>query len=264
MKRILHRMNDDPTQTGIDALHSGNTREARRLLADVVRVEPDNVVAWWYLAEALDDPEQKVDCLRQVLRLKPDHRGAQQLLAELAPRLTTPTPPRGIQRPVLDATERDGKVQIAPKAEPPVKQSVDARRPLRVKGLVIAALIIPTLIGAAVLATVLIIPNVFEGQPTATAKPLAFEFGLPSCAASQDDSAKIVFVNESKVSIDLLRGPQDGEQYLVTLAPGEEKTIGTAAGLRIRYAARSDAAGYGTGGAILDIPESSVCRVSIQ
>ena len=73
----------------ISLVQQGDRRGGKRLLARVLRQEPENVDAWLWLATAVDDLDQRVDCLRHVLAISPHNRVAWKRLAVL-----TSTSPR--------------------------------------------------------------------------------------------------------------------------------------------------------------------------
>jgi tetratricopeptide (TPR) repeat protein len=54
-------------------LELGDKDGAIKELASLLRQQPQNVNAWFLLAQALDDRDKKVDCYRQVLRVDPDN-----------------------------------------------------------------------------------------------------------------------------------------------------------------------------------------------
>lgn len=61
----------------------GDKSQALKLLAEIVKQEPNNSDAWYGLALCLDDPEKKVYCLKRVLSINPLHEKAQLILVEL-------------------------------------------------------------------------------------------------------------------------------------------------------------------------------------
>jgi tetratricopeptide (TPR) repeat protein len=63
------------------AIKAKNNDEARRLLSEVVRANPQHEQAWLALASVLTDLHQAVDCLKRVLALNPDNTTAQEWLA---------------------------------------------------------------------------------------------------------------------------------------------------------------------------------------
>ena len=72
----------------IDAILSiqeGNQARAFGLLQAMLVEDPKNVDAWLWMAEAVDDPQQKKDCLQRVLRLDPENSAARANLERLEP-----------------------------------------------------------------------------------------------------------------------------------------------------------------------------------
>ena len=67
----------------ISLIQAGDLETGKRLLASVLRQEPDNVDAWLWLATAVDDLDQRAECLRRVLAISPRNKVAWQRLAAL-------------------------------------------------------------------------------------------------------------------------------------------------------------------------------------
>jgi len=63
-------------QAGIVAAKLGDRYRARSLLTDLVADEPNNEVAWLWLAHVADSPESAVACLERVLEIAPNHQNA--------------------------------------------------------------------------------------------------------------------------------------------------------------------------------------------
>jgi hypothetical protein len=76
-------MNNSLLEQAIAALEAGQAAEGQRLLAQVLRQEPNNEMAWLWMAEALAEPERKRYCIQRALASNPDSVEAHQLLAEL-------------------------------------------------------------------------------------------------------------------------------------------------------------------------------------
>lgn len=102
----------DLTSQGIAALKSGDRVAARRLLAAALQQNPNDTQAWLWLSGLVEKDQERVDCLRQVLRIDPNHpaagRGLAQLLKQNAPAAQTagavpvvsePPPNRGSSLP---------------------------------------------------------------------------------------------------------------------------------------------------------------------
>ena len=66
------------TQQGISALKTGDRAAARRILAAAVRQSPDDAQAWLWLSAAVEHDQERLDCLRQVLRIEPGNAKASQ------------------------------------------------------------------------------------------------------------------------------------------------------------------------------------------
>lgn len=64
------------TTRAIAAYESGDIESARRLLTQAVKEEPNNPDAWWYMSKVQVDAERRLQCLRRVIRLNPDHAQA--------------------------------------------------------------------------------------------------------------------------------------------------------------------------------------------
>jgi hypothetical protein len=64
-------------------VQSGNLASGQSLLAQVIREDPGNEIAWLWLANVLDDPLKKRQCLEKVLQLNPENEQAWRDLAQL-------------------------------------------------------------------------------------------------------------------------------------------------------------------------------------
>ncbi len=70
-------------QTGIEYYKAGNKTTARNVFLEVVKKEPNNEIAWMWLAACVNTSKQKKDCFHKVLAINPDNSAAQKALAEL-------------------------------------------------------------------------------------------------------------------------------------------------------------------------------------
>ncbi|MFN2147164.1 MAG: hypothetical protein ACK2T2_02140 [Anaerolineales bacterium] len=68
---------------GFERARQGDTASARSLIARAVRADPTLKQGWWALANLLEDPAQQQVCLKQVLKLDPEHRRARARLDAL-------------------------------------------------------------------------------------------------------------------------------------------------------------------------------------
>ncbi len=266
-------MSEERIQAGVEALRRGDHRRARRLFSQVVNAEPDNVAAWWFLAAVLDVPEQKAECLRRVLLLRPDHAEARRLLSQLEGHLLS-QPPEGPPE-VLDAEEAGDGVMVTPPSmrrpdlpeAPDPTGTQDAAQPASDTRVVTAAVLVSLL--AIIVTVVLVWTGAFPGLPGVrgmeeqpTAIPLAF--GVEACAVSVDGRTTLVFINNSPVEVEILRGLAGQETVQMTLAPGEQGLLEARPDLRIRYAVHPVDAAYRGSGAFFEISRGSTCRIPIQ
>lgn len=187
-KRVLER--------GISALKAGHKTEARGLLAQVIQQDPENAQAWLYLAAAVDTTAQRRTCLERVLALDPHNAVAQRALARLAAQAETQ---KGQElNPMSSISDLAPPSAALPAITPP---SQHARKPLRVGGLAILALIfiLVVAVGFAVSSTrqpkvaplyaepyVIIYGRADCGLTRAMAEDL-FEAGIPYQFKSIDD-----------------------------------------------------------------------------
>lgn len=74
------------TQRGISALRSGDRVSARGLFREAIRSDPDDATAWLWLTGALDQDEERIDCLKQVLRIDPNNQAAARGIAQILAR----------------------------------------------------------------------------------------------------------------------------------------------------------------------------------
>ena len=87
--------NETLLQQGIGEVRAGNKREGARLLAQVVKTEPQSEEAWFWLAAATDQPSEAAACLRRVLAINPNNTRASQALEMLGQSAGSPGPERG-------------------------------------------------------------------------------------------------------------------------------------------------------------------------
>jgi Tol biopolymer transport system component len=81
---------DEKLRLGIEAARRGDKVTASRLLRQVVDANPNNEVAWMWLASALDNLGERRQALEQALRINPANARAQQALDQLNAVLGTP------------------------------------------------------------------------------------------------------------------------------------------------------------------------------
>lgn len=74
---------DTKLQQAISAIKAGNEKAGQRLLAQIIKADPKNEVAWLWMSTALDDSQKKKQCLQRVLQINPANETARKGLAQL-------------------------------------------------------------------------------------------------------------------------------------------------------------------------------------
>lgn len=95
-------------KVGIDAARSGDKATARSLLREVVNADPENELAWMWLASAVTSIEERRECLREALRINPENTRAREALGRLGGAAPPPARSRFRRQAVPDAASDDG------------------------------------------------------------------------------------------------------------------------------------------------------------
>jgi hypothetical protein len=75
---------DGLLKQGIEAYQSGNRQEAHEILEIFVRHNPDNAEGWDWFLNVCDTDEERLHCLKQMIRINPHNEKALQLLEKYA------------------------------------------------------------------------------------------------------------------------------------------------------------------------------------
>ncbi len=86
-------MTEDLLRQAIQAIKSGDKERGKRLLAQVIRQEPRNELAWLWLSKCVPEYERKLYCIKRVLEINPDNAIAQRALARLQSYQRVKAPP---------------------------------------------------------------------------------------------------------------------------------------------------------------------------
>jgi len=85
-------------QRGITAAKAGDKDEARRLLQQAIRLEPDSEAAWLWLASVARDAQERLFCLNKILEINPNNETALKAIESLnAP----PAPAAPVVQPLV-------------------------------------------------------------------------------------------------------------------------------------------------------------------
>jgi tetratricopeptide (TPR) repeat protein len=74
---------DDLIQQGANALKSGDRETARKLLISAVKQSPNNERAWGWMYNACNTDQERIQCLKQILRINPNNEKTIALLKQL-------------------------------------------------------------------------------------------------------------------------------------------------------------------------------------
>ena len=118
-------------QVGVAAARAHKKARARALLRAVVAAEPDNEMAWMWLANVAESPADAVDCLDKVLALNPANDLARSTLERCrsavgSARRTGSAAPAAPSAALADAANRPdaGKTVVVVDDDPTVRESI--------------------------------------------------------------------------------------------------------------------------------------------
>ncbi len=83
---------------GIEAVRRGDKQAAEMLLRQVVNSDPNNELAWMWLASAVESAEERRKCLQNALRINPNNARAQEALTRLGGGAASSRPAAAAQR----------------------------------------------------------------------------------------------------------------------------------------------------------------------
>jgi hypothetical protein len=108
-------MTDEIVMQAIAALKTGNKPKAREYLIAAIKQDLNNELAWSWLFTLVDTDEERIHCLKEVLRINPSNAKAQQALDKLEAKYSQP--------PSFEDFEPEGNKPVAPYIGPTVKVS---------------------------------------------------------------------------------------------------------------------------------------------
>mgnify|MGYP001321810536 CR=1 FL=1 len=105
---------------GVMAVREGkDLNQARQLLLQSLKLEPENDMAWLWISQTVSDPQKKLECVNRALKINPDNGKALDLRLKLTKALTTAaTPQPAAPVPIFDF-KFDDKPTDPPKAPYP-------------------------------------------------------------------------------------------------------------------------------------------------
>jgi hypothetical protein len=85
-KGVIMFPGEDLLQEGIAAFQAGDRTKARELLLEVVKIDPENEQAWYYLAASESNPTLRKQYLQTVLEINPGNAKAREVLDRIQAR----------------------------------------------------------------------------------------------------------------------------------------------------------------------------------
>ncbi|MBZ0275850.1 MAG: hypothetical protein K8I60_06885, partial [Anaerolineae bacterium] len=148
-------------KAGIEAARRGDRNTARRLLRQVVTVNPDSEVAWMWLASAVESLDERRECLENALRINPKNTRAREALERLGG--TTPRVERVLRETASPSVPRPERRRAVP--EPVITSD---RRTIMGYAIIALAIIIVLVVVAGLVSGVLE-QNALSSQATQAA-----------------------------------------------------------------------------------------------
>lgn len=128
---------DDLLEQGITAYNAGKRDEARNIFITVVKQNPDSESAWGWMYQASNNDQERIHCLKQILRINPKSEKAKQMLDtitgqefpfETAQKVVSPIiqthqakPVRKVTSPIIQ-THQNNAIPVAQTKKPAVSQ----------------------------------------------------------------------------------------------------------------------------------------------
>lgn len=100
----------------IKAIKAGDKATGKQLLARVLKTDPHNEYAWLWMTEVVDSKKESLMCLRNVLKINPNHDIAKRKIAELEQEV----PEREQTEQVAQVEEKESE---EPVSEEPISDS---------------------------------------------------------------------------------------------------------------------------------------------
>ena len=160
-------------QRAYETVKAGDRPKARQIVKEILKVEPNNEVAWYLYARIAETRQITIHCLEKVLEINPSHAQASQDLARFTRESAPPS------------NAKEGSFQLHPMQGKPSKQ-----RSKRFPGWIwviiagLAGIIAIVCIGFIVVLTGILSPAAEPPIPV-TAQPFVFTTPTSDCTCSQ-------------------------------------------------------------------------------
>ena len=237
-------------------LSLGKQQEARSLLVEYVKQNPDSARAWWLMSLTLTDIPRQMDCLQRVLRLDPKNEPARERLAILMRQpkgLPTVNPFTAVglaamekpavvetaNRPAPEPVSRQPAAEQAPPPVPPAPAEPDGKTPPPRKskpkwGLVLLLVAVFAIGGLVLLNGYLTQQREAQAQALSLQKTLAIAqtlTSLPLPTRIPTWTASPTWTTLPTATITFTPSPTPSPLYTVTRTPRPTSLVGAVVGL---------------------------------
>jgi len=106
---LTNQETHDLLRTAIQAARAGNHIVARGILQQVIEQDPDNELAWIWMASVAESTNERRECLLRVLEINPANERARIALQRLQQAATPPAPHPGPTRPAPPSPTPDSR-----------------------------------------------------------------------------------------------------------------------------------------------------------
>lgn len=120
---LTQQPDQDPFVAAIQAIERGDNTKGQALLRKVLHYDPQNELAWLWLAVAVPTQQQRIECLEQVLAINPENRAALETLQEISQTALIPDE-TVFQRHDVEETEDLVDLEEIPAVDDTARESV--------------------------------------------------------------------------------------------------------------------------------------------
>jgi hypothetical protein len=138
---------DDLLAQGIAEAKAGNKQQARKLLGAAIRAAPEDERGWGWFYTVCENDQERLKCLGEVLRIKPDLEAVRKKHAEISSRVSLenapkPEHPQPEIKPEPPKEERSPEIQAETPPVPPRVEKAPRKRAKWVGYLLVTILVI--------------------------------------------------------------------------------------------------------------------------
>jgi tetratricopeptide (TPR) repeat protein len=119
----------------LEIRNNGDKEKARQMLMQSIKLNPQNEMAWLWLARTLEAPRQQMDCVERALRINPENEQALAMREEILAALLN-QPPKKTQTTEIFRTPAPTQPTTppAPESKPEIRRTTASQQPARTDG----------------------------------------------------------------------------------------------------------------------------------